>query len=341
VRSPARAASAVLVVSACVLSACSGGGSPKASPSPTPSPTASPTPSPTAAPSALNPLTGLPAGLGKQVLAVKIDNTSPSHPQQGVEDADVVYLEEVEGGLSRLCAVFSSTLPPRLGPVRSVRETDLELLKPYGHVAFAFSGGNKGVLREVAASSVLDVSVDRLPSKYYRVFGFRHAPYNLFTTPSALLAARPSSAKTTDVGFRFGSPSSPGAAARGFTVTFLRAKFNAAWSTLQHRWVFRMDGSPDTVVGGQQLGADNVIVQFVQIDRSRFSDVNGVTSPITRTIGNGRALLFRDGRVLSGTWSRSGARATRWLDANGKPMLLKPGKTWVILVRKGTSVPLT
>ena len=278
---------------------------------------------------------------------MKIDNTFPAHPQQGVEDADVVYLEEVEGGLSRLCAVFSSTLPRKLGPVRSVRETDIELLAPYGHVAFAFSGGNKGVLRKVAASTVVDVSVDRLPSKYFRVFGARHAPYNLFTTPSALLAARSKSARTVDVGFHFDAPgvTSPateaGTAAHFFTVTFERAKIAWTWNAAESRWVLAMDGRADTVVGGKQLGADNVIVQFVKIGLSRFSDVNGVTSPITHTEGSGKAIYFRDGKVVRGTWSRIRARATQWKDADGTPHLLKPGKTWVILVREGTAVPIS
>jgi hypothetical protein len=297
--------------------------------------------SPTPSASALNPLTGLPAGFGAQVLAVKIDNTRPAHPQQGVEDADVVYLEEVEGGLSRLCAVFSSTLPKKLGPVRSVRETDLELLKPYGKVAFAFSGGNKGVLAEVRRSTVIDVSVDRLPSKYYRVFGGRHAPYNLFTNAASLLAARPSSARTTDVGFRFGAAVPTGTPAKAFTVRFLRARVDWAWSAAQGRWLLSMDGRPDLVVGGQQLGADNVIVQMVKVDKSRFSDVNRVTSPITRTIGSGRTMYFRDGVLVPGTWSRVGSKPTVYKDAQGRPFLLKPGKTWVILVRQGTNIPVS
>lgn len=289
---------------------------------------------------ALNPLTGLPGGVGKQVLAVKIDNTGPSHPQQGVESADITYLEEVEGGLTRLCAIFSSAPPAKLGPVRSVRETDLELLAPYGNVAFAFSGGNKGVLKKVRASTVLDVSVDRLQSKYYRVFGGRHAPYNLFTNAASLLAARPASAKVRDVGFSFGAASMAGTPAASASVRFLRASVQWNWSAAQQRWLMAMDGRADTVVGGAQLGADNVIVQFVKIERSKFSDVNGVTSPITRTVGSGRTMYFRDGTLVAGTWSRSGSKPTAYKDSNGKPFLLKPGRTWVILVRTGTNVPV-
>lgn len=339
----ARRLALTLALAASLAAGCSGSGKGSSRPpSPTPgSPTASPTASAIPSPVALNPLTGTPLGVGNQVLAVKIDNTAPAFPQQGVENADVVYLEEVEGGLTRLCAVFSSNVPSKLGPVRSVRETDIELLAPYGKVAFAFSGGNKGVLPKVHASPLVDVSVDRVPSKYYRVFGGRHAPYNLFTNPRALLAARPSSARVRDVGFRFGTASTPGTPARTFSVAFQRARAVWTWSVAEGRWLLAMNGRPDRVVGGAQLGADNVIVQFVTIQRSRFSDVNGVTSPITRTVGSGRALYFRDGTVTSGTWSRSGSHPTVYRDAAGKAYLLKPGKTWVVLVRKGSNVPVS
>ena len=333
----------ILALAAALVAGCSGSGKDSAgSPTPTagsPTPTPTPSASPVSVP--LNPLTGTPVGVNNQVLAVKIDNTQPAFPQQGVENADVVYLEEVEGGLTRLCAVFSSNLPGRLGPVRSVRETDIELLAPYGKVAFAFSGGNKGVLPKVHASPLIDVSVDRVSSKYYRVFGGRHAPYNLFTNPRALLAAKPNSARVHDVGFHFGTASTPGTPAHSFSIAFLRARATWTWSPAEGRWLLAMNGRPDRVVGGAQIGADNVIVQLVTIQRSRFSDVNGVTSPITRTVGSGRTMYFRDGTVTAGTWSRSGSHATVYRDANGKPYLLKPGKTWVILVRKGTNVPVS
>lgn len=333
----------ILTLAVALAAGCSGSGKKStASPSPTavsPTPTPSPTATPVSVP--LNPLTGTPVGVNNQVLAVKIDNTKPAFPQQGVESADVVYLEEVEGGLTRLCAVFSSTIPGRLGPVRSVRETDIELLAPYGRIAFAFSGGNKGVLPKVHNSPLIDVSVDRVTSKYYRVFGGRHAPYNLFTNPRGLLAAKPTSARVHDIGFHFGTASTPGTPARGFSVAFLRARATWAWSVAEGRWLLTMNGRADTVVGGSQLGADNVIVQFVTIERSRFSDVNGVSSPITRTVGSGRTMYFRDGTVTAGTWSRSGAKPTVFKDANGKVFVLKPGKTWVVLVRKGTNVPVS
>ena len=64
------------------------------------------------------------------ILAVKIDDTAPAHPQAGLEDADIVYIEQVEGGLTRLAAIFSSKIPEVIGPVRSARISDIEILEP-------------------------------------------------------------------------------------------------------------------------------------------------------------------------------------------------------------------
>ena len=78
-------------------------------------------------------LTGV-AGEDGPVLVVKLDDTSFAHPQVGLRSADVVYIEQVEGGLTRLVAVFSSKIPSQIGPVRSARISNIELLSQYGKV---------------------------------------------------------------------------------------------------------------------------------------------------------------------------------------------------------------
>ena len=84
------------------------------------------------------------------ILAVKIDDTAPAHPQAGLEDADIVYIEQVEGGLTRLAAIFSSKIPPVIGPVRSARISDLDILQQFGRVAFAYSGAQSKLLPVIA-----------------------------------------------------------------------------------------------------------------------------------------------------------------------------------------------
>jgi hypothetical protein len=76
-----------------------------------------------------------------EVYGVKIDDTATARPQLGISSADIVYVEQVEGGLTRLLAVFGSTLPAQVGPLRSVRASDTQILAQYGPVGLAFSGG--------------------------------------------------------------------------------------------------------------------------------------------------------------------------------------------------------
>ncbi|MFB9839019.1 DUF3048 domain-containing protein, partial [Actinoallomurus acaciae] len=130
------ALAAVLVTAA--LAGCSKG--PVAAVASPPSPASSdPSPSSTPSPARTHPFTGAPAGADGPVLAVKIDNTRSAKPQLGLRSADIVYVEQVEGGLSRIMAIFSSKLPSSVGPVRSARISDLHLLPQFGRPAFAYS----------------------------------------------------------------------------------------------------------------------------------------------------------------------------------------------------------
>ena len=104
---------------------------------------------------AKNFFTGL-AGENKQILVVKIDDTNAAHPQIGVESADVVYVEQVEGGLTRLAAIYTSKLPPLIGPIRSARISDIELLAQFGRVGFAYSGA-QSKMRPVIAAANLEI----------------------------------------------------------------------------------------------------------------------------------------------------------------------------------------
>jgi hypothetical protein len=140
------------------LVACSGGGSPAAAPSPTASPTATPSPTPSRRPAPkpvpprVNPLTGLPGIPNRPVIVVKIDDTPSGRPQLGLESADIVYVEQVEGGATRLAAVFASRQPGTVGPVRSVRNMEPELLGAYGRPALAYSGGAAGPVARLRGS---------------------------------------------------------------------------------------------------------------------------------------------------------------------------------------------
>ncbi|MSY64606.1 MAG: DUF3048 domain-containing protein, partial [Actinobacteria bacterium] len=102
----------------------------------------------------INFLSGLP-GKNQNLLAVKIDDTKQAHPQIGIQAADLVFVEQVESGLTRLLALYSSVYPPSIGPIRSARISDIDLLAQFGKVAFAYSG-SQTKMRPVLASANLN-----------------------------------------------------------------------------------------------------------------------------------------------------------------------------------------
>jgi len=315
------------VALAVAASGCSGGGEVASSSTPSPSRTQSDTPSPS--PTARSLLTGAAVPDGP-TLVLKVDNSRKSLPHVGLAAADVVYVQQVEGGLTRIAAVYSTKLPESVVPVRSARETDTELLPMYGPVAFGFSGSVSSVHAKVRAAGLVDVSADRGPAGYNRVSG-RPAPYNLAATPSSLIKRAEGSVPPKDVGFRFGALLANGRPTTAVTARFPAAKIGFVYDATTKRWVYTLDGRKDQTPDGPSA-ADNVIVQSVSVETLKRSDVSGASVPFTRTVGRGKALILRDGHAFSVTWERPSTSApTRWL-FQGKDFPLKPGQTWVVLL---------
>ncbi|MFC6536051.1 DUF3048 domain-containing protein [Nonomuraea salmonea] len=150
-----------------------------------------------------HPFTGKPYEKLRPVLAVKIENTAAGKPQLGLKSADIVYIEQVEAGLTRLMAIFSSKLPAKVGPVRSARISDLHIAPQFGKPAFSYSGAQTKMLPLIAEASLFDVGDSHNPGAYFRQPG-RFAPYNLFANTKQLLAKAPKASKAKDIGFTFG-----------------------------------------------------------------------------------------------------------------------------------------
>jgi hypothetical protein len=266
------------------------------------------------------------------VLAVKVDNTAKAHPQRGLSKADVVYIEQVEGGVTRLVAIFSSQLPTKVAPVRSARHTDVDLLRQYGTVALAYSGSNRGVGRALHRAPIKLVSNDVSHRGYNRTSS-RPAPYNVVGDPAELLKRAGKGVSVPKrVGYEFGELPAGGKPARSVTARYPMATVGAVWSKKRSAWLLSMDGKKDMAEEGGQLGAATFVIQFATVKGSRFHDVNGVTSPETETIGRGRAMFFRDGQVFEGQWSRSKATAPTSYTFGGETAVFAPGTVWVALV---------
>jgi Protein of unknown function (DUF3048) N-terminal domain/Protein of unknown function (DUF3048) C-terminal domain len=315
------------------LAACSR--TPGAAPATPPPATSAPSPSPTSAPARTSPFTGRPVSTAGPVLAVKIDNTRSAKPQYGLRSADIVYVEQVEGGLSRIMAVFSSKLPSRVGPVRSARISDLHLLPQFGRPAFAYSGVQGKMKPYVARASLVDVSQDRSNTGYTRS-GPNAAPYNLYGTPQGLLARAPGASKAADIGFRFGPAPSGGRPAAAFTARYPAATLRFTWSAADRRWLLTQDGRADRAGEGGRLGGSTVVIQRARTTRSQFHDFLGNYTPLIQTVGTGTATVLRDGKAYDARWSRRSERdGTTFTTTAGAPMTFAPGQVWVVLVNDG------
>jgi hypothetical protein len=289
------------------------------------------TPVTTPQPPPSHPFTGLPTAKRGPVLAAKIENTSAGKPQQGIRSADIVYIEQVEGGLTRLMAIFSSKIPSKIGPVRSARISDLHILPQFGKPALAYSGVQTKMIPYVQKAPLFDVSDSSVPGAYYRQTG-RYAPYNLFATPEKLLAKAPKASDAKDIGFTFGDAPEGGVAKKAFSVKYPAARFTFGWSAAQKRWLVWQDGKKDLAAEGGQQGAPTIVVQYTKTTRSEFHDVNGSYTPLVQTVGKGKAVVLRDGKAYQARWSRSSeTKGTKFTTASGEPMPFAQGQVWVVL----------
>jgi len=297
----------------------------------TPAPLASaPTPTPSPTRPIVSPFTGQRLKALGRVLAVKIDNVPEARPPTGLTDADIVYVLPVEGGLSRLMAVFSSRFPAVIGPVRSTREDDLELLAQFGRPAFAYSGAQSHLLPVIHRGRIVDLYAG-IAGGYYRNPN-RLIPHNLYANTRQLLAQARGASTAHDIGFRFGPPPSGGRRTASVAVAYPASAFTFTWSARKARWLVSMDGSPAGTTEDGQLSAPTVVIQYTRVRTSRFNE-QGVPPPYAVSTGSGIAVVLRGGHAFTVHWSRPQADGgTSFTTASGQPMTFAPGPVWVVLI---------
>jgi Protein of unknown function (DUF3048) N-terminal domain/Protein of unknown function (DUF3048) C-terminal domain len=288
-------------------------------------------PLPDAVPAQLiSPFTGEPVKTLGRVLAVKIDNIVDARPPDNLTSADIVYLLPVEGGLSRIFAVYSSHIPNVIGPVRSAREDDLELLRQFGTPGFAYSGATPHLLPFIARARVVNLYYLDDYSAYFRDDN-RVAPHNLYAYGSVLRAELRGASRARDIGFRFGPAPPGGRPTTSFSVSYPEATFTFRWWARSHRWLVWMDGTQATDAAGGYLGAATVIIQDTDVRTSRFREY-GVRPPYAESTGSGTAVVLRDGRAWRVRWSRPNPDSgTTYTLPSGARMTFAPGQEWVVL----------
>jgi len=283
-----------------------------------------------------NVLTNLPGSNGP-VLAVKIDDTNAAHPQVGLNSADVIYIEQVEGGLTRLAAIFTDKIPDLIGPVRSARISDIEILEQYGRVGFAYSGAQSKMRPVLAAANLENMSAERNPPSIYQSDKTRYAPTNMMVDAKALLKKTiEDEGKKIDtvksIGWQFGKGSELSKPLASAEVKWPAAKYGMTWSKSEKRWLLTFNGKPNLDSNGRQLGSANFVIQKVAITDSIYGDKFGGVTPMSNTVGSGTGYLLRDGKIVSIKWERPSAQVgTIWTLADGTVANFADGQVWIAL----------
>ena len=326
-----------------VVAACSGGsgGSGDESATPetaAPATTAESTTTTTTIPPILAPLTGLAvdAPITRPAMAVKIDNHPKARPQWGLNQADIVFEENVEM-LTRFAAVFHTTDSDPVGPIRSGRRQDVDLLESFNAPLFAWSGGNAEVTKLIRASTMVDLSHSAAnDAGGYRRESSRSAPHNLIADTSKLWTLAPEGAAPPQAQFayRAADEAIPATAREtaGIKLSMDGVRVLWEWSSEFGRFLRSQDDKPHVDVDDVRINAANVVVLYVQYSKSGYS-------PVAKTIGSGEAWVFTAGKLFQGTWERDEAGKPFTLkDTAGNEIKLTPGNTWVQLPRIGKGV---
>lgn len=278
-------------------------------------------------------------GTDGPILAVKIDDTAAAHPQVGLEDADIVYIEQVEGGLTRLAAIYSSKIPPVVGPVRSARISDLEILEQFGRVAFAYSGAQRKLLPVIAEANVENLGAQRQSPKIYTTDPMRRSPTAMMLQAQQLMANVAEDklpiALSKSIGWSFGDKPETGTAISSVKVSWPASSYIANWSESESRWLLEFKGAPNFSAAGVHLGPTTFVIQLVSITDSIYRDKVGGVTPFSQTIGTGRGFILRDGLSIAATWNRpSGETGTTWKTLVGEEIFFAPGQIWIALTDK-------
>ena len=289
------------------------------------------------------PLTGKLRSGGKGVLArpmiaVKVENTDAAYPLAGLERADVIYEEPVEGTITRFAALFQCKDAGRVGPVRSARTTDPKILVQYSdEPLLAYSGANPKVEIALNAAGVGSLTETSANAAYTRDES-RAAPHNLFVSIKKLYGiAKRSGANFSlpDPVFRF-DEEVPTPSRRRTSASVAFSPSNVVdWAWSKGAWVRQLDGAPMNSEAGAPIAVDNVVIQEVVVTDSNIVDVAGFPSPDVKVVGKGRAWILRDGRLVIGRWRRESlGDVTVFETKGGDEIALAPGTTFVQLVPK-------
>jgi hypothetical protein len=284
-------------------------------------------------------------GSDGEILVVKIDDTLSARPQIGIDRADIVYIEQVEGGLTRIAAVFSSEVPTLIGPIRSARISDIDILAQFGRVVFAYSGAQSKLLPVISAANLNDYGAQRQSPTIYTRDESRTSPTNMVLRGDLLLEKVHNDgreiATSRSVGWIFGDLPNGGTAIKDAKVSWPAASYEVKWSDEEERWLMFNNGIPNMSASGILHGPTTFLIQTVEILPSEYGDKLGGVTPYSKTIGSGTGFVLRDGKYFPATWSRPDELSgTTWRALDGSELPFARGQVWIALTEKNPQFTL-
>lgn len=289
-----------------------------------------------------HPFSGRDADPNSPVLILKIDNSPGARPHTGLQAADLVYVEEIEGGYNRFVAVYSSNLPREVGPVRSARISDLDIVAQFGRAAFGYSGAQARLIPALKSANFIDVSGLTGPAGWVRSTQ-RVGPYDFMARPAGLLerAAQVGEVSTAkDIGLIFDeTPMSSGWPATEVDVKYPASKVGFKWDVIEKSWQVLLDGETDIdTYTNKPIAASTVLIPIVRQSSSGYGDKWGGVTPKQETIGEGAVLVLRDGRAMWARWSRPSAEAGMQITKDGVTVPMAAGQIWFVLTDRATKI---
>lgn len=286
---------------------------------------------------AICPLTGLEAEdeslLDRRVLAVKIENAPEARPQMGLAEADVIYEQEAEGGITRFNVLYHCRDADRIGPIRSARPVDPAILQQYGDPLFVHAGSVDAVLKAVDEAGIEQINCNFEEETCPRDED-HEAPHDVFTSTDALRDFGDTVGEAPEPVFDF-SEDVPEEAKRGRQVNLNFSPLaDVSWKYRNNKDLYLRfhDDTLHVLEDGSAATAANIVVMLVEREDTRITDSAGNPVPNFDLIGKGDLLVFRNGKVVEGTWDReSEDDVTTLLDKQGDEIPLAPGQTWVEL----------
>jgi LysM repeat protein len=288
-------------------------------------------------PANINPLTGLtvddPATLQRRPLLVRVGNDPAARPQVGLNSADMVYEEIAEWWITRFTAIFLAETPTTVGPVRSARLINVQLVPQY-QGALAHSGGSDPVRWEISQAPLvnLDEFYNRSPYFYRPNEGWQTRLSLNAVSARDYMQKKGFESPVSLQGFLFSNTVEGGESGENIYVPYPRVTSLTEWhynpaSGQYLRWV---SGQPLNDFNGGQIAASNVIIYFADHQATDIiEDTNNATSIRIIVNGKGAAWFFRDGKLNKGSWETDGSRTPYFAYEDGRPYALKPGRTWV------------